>query len=186
MRHYTFGRHGRRHDPVLRSIASFCAPWAAAVGAALVSGCGGGTACAVDAALASTAAAGAAPESELVVATLCGDGKSDPGEACDDANADEHDGCTEACEIAPTRERCVAFAAAPAQARAGGTVSLVVRPVDPRIPYLPMRWSISRGQLADPTAPDSTFSCFEAGTYGLVLDVPACPRQYSFTLSCLE
>ncbi len=36
----------------------------------------------------------------------CGDGIVDPGEACDDANADDEDGCTQACERPPP----VAFA----------------------------------------------------------------------------
>jgi cysteine-rich repeat protein len=41
---------------------------------------------------------------------VCGDAKVDPGEACDDGNADDRDGCTPTCERAPAIVWCRDFA----------------------------------------------------------------------------
>jgi cysteine-rich repeat protein len=65
-------------------------------------------------------------------AAVCGDGVPDDGEACDDGDDDELDGCTRACTLGP-RGFALATVAAPAPAGAG-TINVSLPCVDPVSP----------------------------------------------------
>lgn len=76
----------------------------------------------------SSAASGLDSES-TADSPVCGDGVTDDGEACDDADDDELDGCTRACELGP-RGLALATVAPPAPA-GGGAIDVVLPCADP-------------------------------------------------------
>ena len=131
------------------------------------------------------------------VLNTCGDGVRGRNEECDDGNDVAGDGCSPNCRLdgiayidlrAGSCPEITLVFVAPLQTAVGDRIDLSAEATDPDGDVVTYRWRGTGGTVAEPMAPNTTYTCKARGTQTLSIQVSdrrGCTKSEVVTVTCV-